>query len=712
MGKSLGRILLVLAAVCALSCGQGGKAPAAAAAAPQKEDPPLRDAAGKTVLVRQVYTEDTWNEISGTIKENELRGTRFLIPVPGKSKLYTYFMNLNAYPDHDAVLREFFSDEFAGITYNQYVEKAIDPAQRVFFSGNITERRDSAGRRIFSYTIWHHVSDPKKTLTLAQIAEIHAALKSLFTIGELQYDPFSKNQRDAMAGWGATPFPVFTQDELLNGYEGYTFTEAYGTLRFLTLADYQNGVITGNVDYRDIIVIDAAPFDVVPVVSGIVTGTRQGELSHLNVRFANRHIVNCFIADPKTSLSKWDGKLVHLVINKDGWDIKPATEADAAKWWTGLKPRAVSVVSADMEYESLADVTLIPTGTGVERDAAVRRYGAKAANLAILYRLIDTKYRQAAFAIPATWYFDFMQRNGWDMTLDGRAGHHSFQETVDSWLKEDRFINDGGYRAQKLALLQDAMTRAEVDPELLALIRAQVRGVFGNEKAMLRLRSSSNAEDSIQFSGAGLYDSKTACIADDFDGDELGPSRGDASEPKEKTVAQALKDVWASLWNERAVEERYWYSMDQSRVGMAILVNERTKDEKTNMVVFTGDPGARDDRFLFNAQAGDVDVVKSYGGVYPEKAYAAVSEGKVTGIQRVAFSNIAKYDLYLLSRDQINEISAVLWKVAGDFPVDFIIPEGCVLLWDTEWKITRNNRVIVKQIRPFLRDDSQLTALR
>ncbi|MFL7807254.1 MAG: hypothetical protein AB8I80_01415, partial [Anaerolineae bacterium] len=40
----------------------------------------------------------------------------------------------------------------------------------------------------------------------------------------------------------------------------------------------------------------------------------------------------------------------------------------------------------------------------------------------------------------------------------------------------------------------------------------------------IRFRSSTNVEDSAQFTGAGLYDSFSGCLADDLDGDELGPS--------------------------------------------------------------------------------------------------------------------------------------------------------------------------------------------
>ncbi|RPJ08831.1 MAG: hypothetical protein EHM28_03205 [Spirochaetaceae bacterium] len=669
----------------------------------------IRDNVNQIVLVPRVPTDEVWNLISGAIKENELKGTRFLIPIKGKSGLYPYFMNLNNYPDHHVVLGAFFARDFPNITYDSYVTMAIEPAQRVFYSGNITERTDRNGNRIFCFTIWHHVSDPAKTISRAEVEGVYAALKSLFTVGELQFDPFSKNQRDSMKNWGNTSVPIYNQDELINGYEAYTATEAYGTLKFLHLNTFDKGIISSSVDYREIIVIDSAPFDIIPVVSGIVTGTRQGELSHLNVRLANRHIANCHISDPFNSLKKWENRLVHLVLKKDTWEIENASQADAKNWWNRLKPEKADIPPADRDFDILTDISSIPVSGAAERSQSTRRFGSKATQLAILYNMIGNHYKMSGFAIPTAWYFDFMKNNGWNITLGNMNGFHSFEETINFWLTDDKFQNDIAYRAQRLKQMRESMIACRLDPALLSLLDKRISDVFGNHNIMLRMRSSSNAEDSIFFSGAGLYESKTACIADDLDTDEIGPSRGDPAEKNEKPIAAALIEVWASLWNTQAFEERSWYSINHRDAGMAILVNARVKDEKVNMVIFTGNPGMEDNRFLFNAQEGDVDTVRSFGGIYPEKTFVTVAQGEVTKIERVSFSNTGTYDLYLVSKEQIRDISSLLWKVARDYPVDFKIPDGYSLLWDTEWKITTDNRIIVKQIRPFLRANGKLT---
>lgn len=56
---------------------------------------------------------------------------------------------------------------------------------------------------------------------------------------------------------------------------------------------------------------------------------------------------------------------------------------------------------------------------------------------------------------------------------------------------------------------------------------------------------------------------------------------------------------------------------------MGVLVDLRIDDELANIVAFTGKPNAAgDDRYLVNAQAGELDVVLPDPGSFPEEASA------------------------------------------------------------------------------------------
>jgi hypothetical protein len=242
-----------------------------------------------------------------------------------------------------------------------------------------------------------------------------------------------------------------------------------------------------------------------------------------------------------------------------------------------------------------------------------------------------------------------------------------------------------------------------VDPDLLAGVATSIRATWGGDTTMVRFRSSSNAEDSLEFSGAGLYDSVSGCLADEEDGDAAGPSRCDAGQDEERPVSDALRTVWASLWNRPAWEERAWYGIDQGGVAMGVLVDTRVDDERANMVAFTGNPTADDDRYLVNSQAGEVDVVSTEPGVWPEQVLLTVEGGAVRSIDRVVESSEVDPGEEVLTDAQYSSLGALLWNVAAVFPVDDEVPAGSTLLLDTEWKLLSDGRLVVKQVRPFLR---------
>jgi phosphoenolpyruvate synthase/pyruvate phosphate dikinase len=193
------------------------------------------------------------------------------------------------------------------------------------------------------------------------------------------------------------------------------------------------------------------------------------------------------------------------------------------------------------------------------------------------------------------------------------------------------------------------------------------------------------------------------CLADETDGDDLGPSRCDPGHSNERDVCRGLKRVWSSLWNMKAFEERAWYGIDQRMIAMGILVDTRTKGELANIVAFSGNPLLRGDpRYLVNAQAGELDVVSAEPGVWPEKDLLTVEDGAVTLIERVRGSTELPEGEWVLGDEQLREIGASLANIADVYPVDDEVPVTADVILDTEWKVTADSGLIVKQVRPFL----------
>ena len=366
-----------------------------------------------------------------------------------------------------------------------------------------------------------------------------------------------------------------------------------------------------------------------------------------------------------------------------------------------MRPPAITIPEPDREWSSQDGLLDVPTSTPEQRATAVRRYGSKGANLATLYQRIDPAYQLPGFVVAMRHYLDFVETHGWTVDLGNGPVLCTFADTLNTWLGDSIFLTNGAVRRQRLAALRSAMESTPIELDLSSSVRA----AFGSDKLMLRFRSSSNAEDALEFSGAGLYNSYSGCLADDLDGDEAGPSRCDANESKEHTVAKALARVWASLWNAEAYEERAWYGIDQKRAAMAVLVDLRIKNELANIVAFSGNPTSLgDDRYLVNAQAGELDVVLPDPGVFPEENLLTVGGGTVSAIDRVRGSSQLPAGSWVLEDARLEQLGSLLWQVVQAYPVDGQVPQGATVLLDTEWKILSDGRLIIKQVRPFLRE--------
>jgi len=329
---------------------------------------------------------------------------------------------------------------------------------------------------------------------------------------------------------------------------------------------------------------------------------------------------------------------VELCCGDEGLEIRSATQDEAEAWWASIRPDPVSVVSPDWEETEIVGLLEVPTSTPEERQAAVAAYGSKGANLAALYQRIDLSLQLQGFLVP--------------MSASARDEGEIVQEL------SDRIDDD-----------------------------------FGPE-TMVRFRSSSNAEDALGFSGAGLYESESVCAADSWDADDEGPSVCDPDKGSERTIEEGLHTVWDSLWTERAVEERAWYGIDETEVAMAVLVNERSKDEQANIVAFSGIPGSGDDpRYLVEAQVGWLDVVANESGTWPERVLLS-PDGTVERVQ--SSSEVDE----VLDDATYGEIAMHLTEIVDVFPIDGEA-DGRILL-DTEWKVLEDGRLIIKQVRPFV----------
>ncbi|NRA98182.1 MAG: hypothetical protein HRU14_18465, partial [Planctomycetes bacterium] len=309
------------------------------------------------------------------------------------------------------------------------------------------------------------------------------------------------------------------------------------------------------------------------------------------------------------------------------------------------------------------------------------------------------QYLEEGFSIPVHDYLEFMETN----TVEVAGEDLSYREYLFGVMNSAKFLSESSFRIGFLESFRElAREQGVVDPALVTRLEARIEAVFGTPLRRVRFRSSSNVEDTLEFNGAGLYESTAVCAADSLDADDSGPSLC-GFQDNERTIERALKKVWTSLWTFRAHEERWFYQIPQDLAAMGILVTRSFPDEIANGVALTGNPAdAGDRRYLVTAQLGEESVVSPEPGVSVERNLLAVENGAVVQIIRSRASSLVAAGEFVLSEEKLRELGALMCYVQQNMPVDLEghAPQDALL--DFEFKIEPNGDLAVKQVRPFL----------
>ena len=656
---------------------------------------------GQRVCVHELADPEVWETLSvGTSLRTGWRKVgKYLAPADPSAPLPVVFNDAVHYRLHYCMLKEAFGPLFPGFTHPKYNDFVYYRDSRQMFAGNIVELSGDDVPIRFGFTV-ETPEDQDELLQADEAYRIYRQIQDRFPLGDIGYLPNNDAQEAAVRTWKDAAVPIVAAGEELVNYEAYASGTAYGRVRRYT-ADELAGASFG---WQDIVVLDSAPSDLRGVMAGVITGARQDVLSHLNVLAAQRGTPNAFIADPLRVFAPYEGELVRLIVSQPFYSIDPATLDEAEAYWAEHRPSIAVDRPPDPTYFDLLSVADIPTATAEQRGLAVGRYGGKVKGLATLSQFLDPVYQTPGLGVPTAHYLKFMQDNSWELVVAGKPQKLSFADTITTWLADPSFRSDTAVRRAWLSALAAAMVqRGVVDPALLADLRAQIGDVFGDPDTMVRLRSSSNAEDSLEFNGAGLYTSVSAC-GGDADGSHGGASACDPDKGR-RPLDEGLKIVWASLWDFGAFEEREYYQIDHQDIAMGVLVSTQYEGEQANGVAFTGNPTlADDDRYTINVQAGEVDVVDAPAGTIAELDHLTMEDGAVASIERAAASSLVEPGAFVLSDEQLTELGGVLADVAAAYPVEYGDHDPADVLLDLEFKITSEGKLVFKQIRTFLRN--------
>lgn len=415
---------------------------------------------------------------------------------------------------------------------------------------------------------------------------------------------------------------------------------------------------------RDVVIFKSLPNDLTHV-GGVISETPQTSLSHINLKAKQNDTPNAFLKDAANDpkVKPFIGKLVHYKVTADGIELKEATQAQADAWLDKMRPTRTQVPPRDLSLTSI--VSLERLGQG---DA--KKVGAKAANLAELRKILPAHTSPGGLAIPFSFYDKFMKANG-------------LYDAAKAMMADPRFKSDPAVREQLLEDFRRRIRRADLPADLAAKIATAQRSFPADQP--IRARSSTNNEDLEGFNGAGLYDSYT-------------------HRPDEGHLGETVKQVWASLWNYRAFEERDFHRIDHLGAAMAVLLTRNYDDEKANGVAVTKNvydpnwPG-----LYVNVQVGESLVTNPDPNATPDELLIArIGPNREWETQYLRDSSLTPGNKHVLTEAQVRELTQVLQRVQDHFKVTYGKQDDPKFAMDVEFKIDAAGKLIVKQARPWV----------
>ncbi|HMO81810.1 MAG TPA: PEP/pyruvate-binding domain-containing protein [Pyrinomonadaceae bacterium] len=503
----------------------------------------------------------------------------------------------------------------------------------------------------FTWEVWEG-----DLATREHIKTAHEAINKTF-FAEVAYKPNSLRQEDVSADLG---LDRVLQSDILKNQEYLALNPGRAVGRIHIIEKLDDTVEIGD---NEILVLNELPLSL-PPVRGIILSKPSSPLSHVNILAKGWGIPNVYIKDAHKLF-----KDKHTFV----WDFEATM--------TEYKFHPVDFETIREKFDS-PDQQIPPADLTVKRLTPLRQqrkadsvaFGAKAANLGeIINARVPGIIVPDGFSVPYYWYDKFMKDNGLD-------------KVVDKLLDDYDFIHNPRYRREKLQELRDAIQKGRFDPTLRRQVIQQWRTQLGFRPVFVR--SSSNAEDLPNFSGAGLYSSA-------------------ANVRTSANLIEGIKRVWGSLWNFDAYEARVRNYVSQEDVYMSTLIQVGVDMQKGGVLI-TRDPfnPADSDSIYISAVCGHNSKVVSNRGMPEQVLYVPTSDSvsvmtrsdqtsalrfAAAGDLRSTADDCANAQGRVLSDAEIRSIASAARKIHDVFN------SGAQ---DIEWGIM-NGRLYVVQSRPY-----------
>jgi hypothetical protein len=364
------------------------------------------------------------------------------------------------------------------------------------------------------------------------------------------YKPNSSRQEEVSAGLSDLQRVLQSEIASEQVYEPLNLARGLGRVHIIDKLDDHV-----EIGFNEILVLNEVPIQL-PPVAGVIVSKPSTPLSHINLLVKGWGVPNAYIKNAHELLKQYDGRWVSFETKRDAYTIKPADMDQLREYQRRMSIRLdVMKPRSDLNVRRIASLRQ-------QRARDVLSYGGKSANLGELINArVPGIIIPDGFTVPFYYYDQFMSENHID-------------DSVFEMMNDQKFVHDPAYRRGRLTELRDRIQKGTVNEELgsavlrLAHARYPGKGLFA--------RSSSNSEDLPNFSGAGLHSS-------------VPNVKGD------KELIEAIKTVWASLWNFEAYEARERAGIDHSKVYMAVLIQEGINADSAGVMI-TADPYNRDNK--------------------------------------------------------------------------------------------------------------------
>jgi len=520
----------------------------------------------------------------------------------------------------------------------------------------------------------------------------------------------------ATNGAGAVYMPTFEQGEVART-NGAAFAErgitvasverwvagnhvyapgwAFGRLKFFPASEIDAAFADGRLRPEDILLMDGVPAET-PLVAGILSLTPSTPNSHTAILAQSFGIPFVHLPDAAEQARvqalaghkvivratvSFDGGLVK-VIDVEG-SLTPALEAELL----ALKRAEPIDFAPKQTFGAISASTAALTPTDI------RYFGGKAANFGLLRRTVPTNSPSPAIGLS----FDL-----WDAFLNQTlpSGPTLRAEIATRLAPYTNFPPDITALKVTLAGIRSLLTGTARFTAAQQQAITNALTVF-NPQRKIRFRSSTNVEDSENFTGAGLYDSYSGCLLDDLDGDTTGPSACDPAENNERGVFRAIQRVYASFYNDNAFLERLRHGVDETKVGMGVLVHHSFPDEEelANGVAtldfrYAGTP------FITGqivTQLGAESVTNPDGSAAPE-VVDYFRSGSIIGMDLRQRSSRVPLGAFVMNWEaDYRGFGELFKKVADGFHL--LYPAKSRFYLDFEYKKDVNLGLVVKQVR-------------